>query len=186
MMKMKKLINLLSVSVVLLLLVAGCQDNKMNSQGQASYENSDQLVAETKKLITEISIDDFKKTYEGDEYFVLIDVRTEKEYKAGYIPGAVSIERGVLEFRIAKQEIWDELGMYIPEKTDLVVICCKSGNRSALATKALMELGYTNVKSLQGGWEAWHAAYPEKIEKIEVVTSAGEASAPKASSGGGC
>lgn len=163
---MRKAINLLIFSF--LIVFVSCQNEQKTNTLLNVYESSDQLVEAVKKEITEISVDNFKKMYEGEDYFVLIDVRNTEEYDGGYIPGAANIDRGVLEFNIAKAEIWDELGLYIPEKTDRIVLYCRSGNRSALAAKALKELGYGNVISLQGGWKAWHEAYPELIEKIIV------------------
>ncbi len=80
---------------------------------------------------------------------VLLDVREKDEYLEGYIPGAKWIPRGFLELRIEEQ---------VPEKTSEVVLYCAGGTRSALAAKALEDLGYTNVKSMAGGFTAWKRA----------------------------
>lgn len=185
---MRKAINLLIFS--LFIVFVSCQDGqKLN---YAVYENSDQLIEAVKKEITETSGANFKTMYDGEEYFVLIDVRETSEYEAGYIPGAVSIPRGLLEFKIGKEDVWEELGLYIPTKTDSIVVYCRSGNRSALAAKSLMELGYENVKSLQGGWEAWSTDYPELKEQIITEEVAPAESIPvnltpaKKSAAGGC
>jgi len=180
---MRKAINLLIISFIVL---AGCQKPQSTNTTTTSYDSSDQLVAAAKEVIKEISIEDFKTMYDGEDYFVLIDVRTSEEYKAGYIPGAASVSRGVLEFKIGKEEVWDEMGLYIPEKTDPIVLNCRSGGRSALAAKALMELGYENVLSLQGGWNAWHEAYPELIEKISVEDVGSHEVPSGAEAAGGC
>lgn len=181
---MRKAINLLIFSLIVLV---GCQNQpSTNTTSVSSYESSDQLVAAAKEVIKEITIQDFKAMYDGEDYFVLIDVRTAGEYNAGYIPGAALVQRGVLEFKIGKEDVWDEMGLYIPEKTDPIVLNCRSGGRSALATKALMELGYENVLSLQGGWNAWHETYPELIEKI-IAEDAGYEEVPtSAEAAGGC
>jgi len=109
---MRKAVNLLICSLVLLV---GCQNPTGTTTAKQSYESSDQLVAAAKEVIKEISVEDFKTMYDGEDYFVLIDVRTTAEYEAGYIPGATSVQRGVLEFKIGKEEVWDEMGLYIPE-----------------------------------------------------------------------
>lgn len=180
---MRKAINLLIFSLIVLV---GCQSPQSTNTTTTTYESSDQLLAAAKEVIKEISVEDFKAMYDGEDYFVLIDVRTSAEYDAGYIPGAASIQRGVLEFKIGKEDVWDEMGLYIPEKADPIVLNCRSGGRSALAAKALMELGYENVLSLQGGWKAWHEAYPELIEKI-IVEDAGYEEVPtSAEAAGGC
>ena len=161
---MRKAINLLIISLFIVLV--SCQEGQ--KPNKTVYENSDQLLEAVKKEITEITCADFKPMYEGQGFFVLIDVRETGEYDSGYIPGAVSIPRGLLEFKIGKEEVWEELGLYIPTKTDSIVLYCRTGGRSALAAKSLMELGYSNVKSLQGGWEAWNTAYPELREPAIV------------------
>ena len=78
----------------------------------------------------------------------LVDVREPPEWKDGTIDGAVCVPRGVLEW---KAESEDEL----KDKSAALVVYCKTGGRSALAAQTLQELGYTNVKSLAGGFEAW-------------------------------
>ena len=80
---------------------------------------------------------------------ILIDVREKDEYLEGYIPGARWIPRGFLEQRVEDQ---------IPEKSSALVLYCAGGTRSALATRSLAELGYTNVSSMAGGFGAWKRA----------------------------
>src|SRR5205814_3343604 len=80
---------------------------------------------------------------------VLIDVREKDEWSEGNIPGARWISRGFLEQRIEDQ---------VPEKSAEVVLYCAGGTRSALAARSLEELGYTNVKSMAGGFAAWKRA----------------------------
>jgi rhodanese-related sulfurtransferase len=130
------------------------------------YENSDQLLEAVKKEIKEVTSVDFKKLYDGKGHFIIIDIREAAEYAAGYIPGAVSIPRGLLEFKVGKEEVWESAGMYIPTKTDSIVLYCRTGGRSALAARSLAELGYQNVISLQGGWEEWSKNYPELREPV--------------------
>ena len=180
---MRKAINLLIFGLIVLV---GCQNPQSTNTTTASFESSDQMVAAAKEVITEISIEDFKAMYGGEDYFVMIDVRTGAEYDNGYIPGAASISRGVLEFKIGKEDIWDEMGLYIPEKADPVIVICRTGNRSALAAKALMELGYEKVLSLEGGWKAWHETYPELIEKITIEETGYEEVPTSAEAAGGC
>jgi len=77
---------------------------------------------------------------------VIIDCREADEYAAGSIRGAVWIPRGFLESRIEK---------HAPDRTGAIVIYCASGNRSLFATRSLNELGYSQVKSLAGGFSGW-------------------------------
>ena len=80
---------------------------------------------------------------------ILIDVREKDEWIEGSIPGARWIPRGFLELRIEDQ---------VPERSAEIVLYCAGGTRSALAARALEELGYTNVKSLAGGFSGWKRA----------------------------
>lgn len=182
---MRKAINLLIFCFIIVFV--SCQNEQSTATRATIFENSDQMVEAAKKVITEISTEEFKTMYDGEDYFVLIDVRTSEEYDAGYIPGAVNISRGVLEFKIGKEEVWEELGLYIPEKTDPIILNCRSGGRSALAAKTLQELGYEKVMSLKDGWNAWHETYPDLIEKITPYeTIYNEMPAAPAKAAGGC
>jgi len=99
-----------------------------------------------KKEIDEVSVDQVKKGLEDGSDSVLIDVREQNEYVQGYIGGAKWIPRGFLEIRVEDA---------IPNRDAEVVLYCAGGTRSALAARSLRELGYTNVKSMAGGFGAW-------------------------------
>ncbi|MBS1123847.1 MAG: UBA/THIF-type binding protein [Deltaproteobacteria bacterium] len=79
----------------------------------------------------------------------VIDVRETDEHVQGMIPGAVHIPRGYLEIRIERT---------VPDRETPVVLYCASGQRSVLAVRSLLELGYTNVRSLAGGFTSWKRA----------------------------
>jgi adenylyltransferase/sulfurtransferase len=79
----------------------------------------------------------------------VLDVREQDEVEQGIIPGAIHIPRGYLELRIEQ---------FAPDKEVPVVIYCASGIRSALATETLLEMGYSDVANLKGGFNAWKEA----------------------------
>jgi sulfur dioxygenase len=79
---------------------------------------------------------------------IVIDTREESEYAAGHIDNAVPLPRGVLEFKIGN---FPELA----DKTKPVLIYCRTGGRASLAALSMKTLGYTNVLSIAGGYEAW-------------------------------
>ncbi|MGR8949026.1 MAG: rhodanese-like domain-containing protein [Gammaproteobacteria bacterium] len=106
----------------------------------------EEIVKEAKANITEISVADAKSLTGGDTVF--IDVREPPEWKDGTVPGALTIPRGVLEWKSADEES-------LKNKSAPVIVYCKSGGRSALAAQSLQELGFDNVKSLAGGYQAW-------------------------------
>ncbi len=110
------------------------------------------FIKEAKKTVTEISVADAKADIDAGKVAVVLDVRTAKEFKAGHLPKAINITRGLLEFEVTKK---------IPNKASYIICYCKSGGRSCLSTYTLGQMGYTNVKSMAGGWKAWvKAGYP--------------------------
>lgn len=145
------------------LFLAGC-GNKENEEAVVFFENTTELVASVKPEVEMISLLDFKTLYDSGDPVVIIDVRTVPEHNAGFIPYSISIPRGVLEFRIGKERVWDAEGMYPPVKEDLIIVYCKSGNRAVLAAKAIQDFGYTNVKWLEGSWLKWKENYPDMYE----------------------
>jgi rhodanese-related sulfurtransferase len=149
----------LTAAFLMLLVLFSCSTESQNKRDLAVYENAEQMVVAAKEVITEITPEDFKNTYTRDDIFI-IDVRTAVENQSGAVPGAVNIPRGVLEFKINQKETWEGTGKNPPQKSDPVFVYCSTGGRGSLSAKALMQLGYKNVQSLQGGWNAWHEVYP--------------------------
>ena len=82
--------------------------------------------------------------------------RHDEEYLTDNIPGSVSIPRGLLEFSIGSEAFWTTQYMYPPEKNTEIIVYCKAGSRGILAAVSLMQLGYTNVKNLEGGYDAFN------------------------------
>ncbi len=77
---------------------------------------------------------------------LLLDVREPDEYEQGAIAGSVHIPRGQLESQIESR---------VGDHDRPIVVMCAGGVRSAFATKTLAELGYTNVVSMDGGFNKW-------------------------------
>jgi phage shock protein E len=75
---------------------------------------------------------------------VILDVRTNKEYEGGHIPGSIHVPLSDIGDKIKKLKKDKELVVY-----------CQSGNRSIWAIKRLMGMGYTNLFNLKGGYHAW-------------------------------
>lgn len=106
------------------------------------------LVAKAKTRIKEITPQELSKQLGTVQ---IIDVREPEEFRAGHLPGAVNIPRGLLEFRIDSHPV-------LCARDCPIVMQCQGGGRSALATVAMQELGYKNVVNLAGGFGAWKAA----------------------------
>jgi molybdopterin/thiamine biosynthesis adenylyltransferase/rhodanese-related sulfurtransferase len=104
------------------------------------------LLSQTKAQIREIDTaeGDARRSAEPDTVF--LDVREPDEFEQGAIPGAIYIPRGHLEAQVESR---------IPEKSTPVVVFCAGGVRSAFAAKTLTELGYSDVVSMDGGFNRW-------------------------------
>ena len=107
------------------------------------------LVAAAKTRVQEISIANADQAIR--EADLLLDEREAEEYAAGHLSGAVHISRGMLEFKFS--------GNPALQPRDLkIVLYCKTSGRAALSSVALHEIGYLNVQSLAGGFDAWVSA----------------------------
>ncbi|WP_297914175.1 rhodanese-like domain-containing protein [Thiomonas sp.] len=107
------------------------------------------LVTAAKARITEIPVEQAAQAVR--EADVVLDVREADEFAAGHLPGAVLAPRGLLEFKLSSSP---ELGA-----RDLdVVLYCKTSGRAALAAAVMHEMGYSRVRSIAGGFDAWTAA----------------------------
>jgi rhodanese-related sulfurtransferase len=107
------------------------------------------LVAAAKARVTELPIADAEGAIRDAD--VLIDVREAEEFAAGHLPGAIHASRGMLEFKLS--------GTPALAPRDLkVVLYCKTSGRAALAAAVMQDMGYLNVRSIAGGFDAWVAA----------------------------
>src|SRR5438093_700058 len=104
------------------------------------------LIAEVRKSITTVTLEEIKRRLDAKVPMVLLDVREKDEVRAGFIPGAISVPRGFLEIQIEQK---------ITDKNAPIVAYCAGGTRSALAAKTLAELGYTHVESASPGFVRW-------------------------------
>ncbi|HEV2128406.1 MAG TPA: molybdopterin-synthase adenylyltransferase MoeB, partial [Thermomicrobiales bacterium] len=102
------------------------------------------LLNDARKTVPEPGIDDVRA-----DRPTLIDIREQDEVDQGLAEGAIHIPRGYLELRIEQA---------VPDRDTPMVLYCAGGTRSLLAAKALQDLGYTHVASLEGGFDAWKKA----------------------------
>jgi rhodanese-related sulfurtransferase len=147
--------------------MAGCLSVCLLLPGLVTAETSKvypdsvkQLVAQAKKSIKTIDMRRFKAALDAHEYDMIIDVREPGEFAKGYIPGAINIPRGVIEFKI-----WPYVGY--PDKMNSgkkIILYCKTGGRCSLAAKSLQDLGFTNVMSVDMMFKDWlKAGYPVEV-----------------------
>lgn len=113
------------------------------------------MLAEANAVIETVSVQDLPYHLE-DPDVVLVDVRDSVERESdGAIPGSVHVPRGLLEFQ-ADPECPAHVSEMQPQRR--IILYCGTGGRSALAAKTLLDMGYSEVASLAGGYEAWRTA----------------------------
>ena len=112
-------------------------------------KNAHDLVQDAKLHVQEAPLDLAEKAIQQAD--VLIDVREAEEYMAGHIPGAVHMSRGVLEFKLSGTPA-------LAARDTRIMLYCKTSGRAALAACTLQSMGYLNVQSIAGGFDAWVAA----------------------------
>lgn len=114
-----------------------------------------QLIAEARQQIENLSPAEVVAEIATGQ-ILLLDIREVGELlQSGVIPGALMAPRGLLEFYAdaSSPYYWEA---FAPQRR--VILYCASGERSALATAVLQQIGYTNVAHLDGGLAAWHLA----------------------------
>ena len=117
-----------------------------------NIKSSKDLVEEANKVIKSLKPEEVKTLFNNGE-ITLIDIRDIRElWKEGTIKNSIHIPRGMLEFWL------DPNSSYFQEKKigkiKNIVLYCALGFRSALATKSLQEMGFTNVSNAVGGFDA--------------------------------
>ena len=126
--------RMISAVLIILLLFTGCGGNSVE---QNSYQQIPQ---------------DAAKEMMDSQEVVILDVREQDEFDSGHIAGAVLLPVGSISEATAAE--------VIPKKDSVVLVYCRSGNRSKTASEKLVELGYTKVYEF-GGINTW----PYEIEK---------------------
>ena len=122
-MKMKKI-----YSILLVLTMIACSGKEERALGEVEVLEK----PEFSKVIT--------------EDILLVDVRTAKEYEAGFIAGAVNIDY--------KQKDFEKRMSHFDRETPIALYCSKGG-RSAKAAKKLQKMGFSKVYDLKGGYNQW-------------------------------
>ncbi len=141
-----------------------------------------EILEEARKAVPEVTADEVKRAADSKSGTVLLDVREKEEFRDGHLAGAISVPRGFLEMQVEGK---------VPDKSAPVITYCQSGVRSLLAGRILKEMGYTNVRSMGGGFGAWknggfpwvkdHSFTPDQVSRysrhflLDEVGEAGQA-----------
>jgi len=109
------------------------------------------FVAEARANVEEVSTADVAALSGGSA--LLLDVREPGEFQAGCLPGAINVPRGMLE--VKADPSMPPHDVRLADREQAIIVYCASGGRSLLAAATLQDMGFTNVKSMAGGFCAW-------------------------------
>lgn len=125
---MKKIILLIIIVIIIIIGVV----LKMNKK-EKSIENE--------VVIKHVSMNDIVQIMEENENYIILDVRTQAEYNQGHIPNAICIPNETIDESVVNK---------LPDKNQMILVYCRSGNRSKQAAEKLKKLGYTNLIEFGG------------------------------------
>ena len=133
---MKRLTRILLPAVIVLtavLILTGCGSS------------ADDKTADDKKTYRQVSPEEAAAMMEEETDYIILDVRTQEEYETAHISGAICIPNET----IGTGDIPE-----LPDKDQLILVYCRSGNRSKQASEKLAKQGYTNIVEF-GGINSW-------------------------------
>lgn len=134
-------------SIVSLVGLTGCFSADAGSNGSNATNDS----SSNSSSYQQVDAESAKELMDTEGDYVILDARTQAEYDEGHIPGAILIPHDTVA--TAAEDA-------LPDKDQLILVYCRSGNRSKQASQALVNLGYTNVVEF-GGINSW----PYEVEK---------------------
>jgi len=150
---MKKIAGLILTGVLLTSVGCSSTANKVESTKVESTVSSESQKDTAKKSdaakkeggYTHIDMETAKQMMANDDGHVIVDVRSQEEYNEGHIPGAIVIPN---------ESIGTEQPKELPDLEQVILVYCRSGNRSRQASQKLADMGYTNVYEF-GGIKDW-------------------------------
>lgn len=105
------------------------------------------IVDEARPRVREVTVEEARTAVKRGAR--LIDVREDNEWEASHAQSAEHVGKGIIERDIEK---------LAPDPNAELILYCGGGYRAVLAADSLQKMGYTNVKSVAGGWRAWQEA----------------------------
>ena len=131
----KKALIIMTVATLFTLTACATENIKSNP------DSGNDVANQTEATYQKISGEDAKDMMEDGNPFILLDVRTDEEFKENRIEGAILIPDYEIVSRVEKELV---------DKDARILIYCRSGRRSALAAKEMINMGYTNVYDFGG------------------------------------
>jgi rhodanese-related sulfurtransferase len=114
-----------------------------------------ELVAAALTRVQEIQPWDLRDRLRSGAELILLDVREPAEFSLLHIPDSINVPRGVLE-QSCEWDYDETVPMLAASRDHAIVVICRSGKRSLLASDILLQMGYSNVVSLRTGVRGWN------------------------------
>lgn len=127
--------------IISLTLFSGCSGNMNNEVSENTTANTTETHINNSLGYEQISGEEAKRLMDTETDVIIIDARTIEEFNEGHIEGAILIP---------EYEIGERAEKVLSNKDQLILVYCRSGRRSKIASQALADLGYTNVKEFGG------------------------------------
>ena len=138
---MKKIFCVISAILCIIFMSCG-KDTDIGVIGGADGPTAIIIAEQGEKAMYEqITVDAAKNIMDSGEDFIILDVREQDEYDSGHIPGSILIPY---------REIEEKAIEVLPDKDRQILVYCRSGRRSKIASQSLAKLGYTNIKEFGG------------------------------------
>ena len=125
---MKKIILLIIIAIIIIM-------------GVVFRMNKKEKNIENEVVIKHVSMNDIVQIMKENENYIILDVRTQSEYNQGHIPNAICIPNETIDENVVNK---------LSDKNQMILVYCRSGNRSKQAAEKLKKLGYTNLIEFGG------------------------------------
>ena len=125
---MKKIILIIIIVIIIII-------------GVVCIMNRKEKNIENEVIIKHVSMNDIVQIMEENENYIILDVRTQAEYNQGHIPNAICIPNETIDENVVNK---------LPDKNQMILVYCRSGNRSKQAAEKLKKLGYTDLIEFGG------------------------------------
>jgi rhodanese-related sulfurtransferase len=114
-----------------------------------------EIVDQARTTITELFPWDVEERAEKNRELLIVDIREQSEFTKFHIRDSLFVPRGILE-TACEAEYDDAISDLVNGREKEIVVICRSGNRSVLATQMMQELGFIHVSSMKTGLRGWN------------------------------
>lgn len=132
---MKSIVSVTTAVLLMMTVFAAC------TAGEHGTEETTEVLQTNMNTYEQITPEEAKRLMESEKDYIILDVRTQEEYDEAHIEGAILIP---------DYEIGEKAESILKDKEQLILVYCRSGRRSKLASDKLAAMGYTNIKEFGG------------------------------------